>query len=312
MYKFRFRVYLCSLNRLFNSQNEFFMHLSQDNLKIIEEYTHDKVERTDTQHGGCISKSFKIITRKGAHYFAKTALPGMDLSKEANGLKEIAKSATINTPNIIIATPDLLVLEWVDAQRPNNVSFARFGTQLARLHRISNSCFGFHENNYIGSLPQDNTEITYKKNEWCSYFYQYRLWTQVQLAQSKGYADAPLLKSIEYLEKAMPGILADSLEPPSLLHGDLWNGNFIIGPGGEPYLIDPAVYYGHREVDLAMTHLFGGFTQAFYDAYTEHYPLQPGFKKRCCLYQLYYLLVHLNLFGRSYYQQCLDVSQSLL
>ncbi|MFK7824718.1 MAG: fructosamine kinase family protein [Oligoflexales bacterium] len=236
----------------------------------------------------------------------------MDLSKEANGLKEIAKYSIIKTPKVLTATPGLLVLEWIETQNPEKKSFTNFAVQLAKLHKITNESYGFYENNYIGSLPQENPLVTHKKNEWIGYFFHHRILTQVQLAENQGYADASLLRSLAKLESEIPRILENSLEPPSLVHGDLWSGNFMIGPMGAAYLIDPAVYYGHREVDLAMTQLFGGFPKSFYDAYAEEYPLQPGFEKRCRLYQIYYLLAHLNLFGPSYYQQCLGVIEGLL
>ena len=287
------------------------MQLTYNDQKIIENQIQDEVSKVETQHGGCISHSLKVTSKQGVQYFVKSSLPGMDLIKEANGLKEIAKSLAIKTPNIHFASRGLLVLEWIEAQAPGSHFYKEFARQLASMHRYTSSAFGFYEDSYIGSLPQENPQSASSKNEWTRYFLQHRLFAQMNLAEKNGYADATLIKSMASLEQLVPIILEGSLEPPCLIHGDLWSGNYIVGPNQVPYLIDPAVYYGHREVDIAMTKLFGGFPKEFYQAYNEAYPLPRGFEKRCGLYQLYFLLVHLNLFGPSYYQQCLGLIQRL-
>ena len=134
-----------------------------------------------------------------------------------------------------------------------------------------------------------------------------RLEFQIKMAERNGFGSSELITLASALEKALPGLLEGSEEPPSVLHGDLWSGNFMVASTGEPVLIDPAVYYGHREADLGMTRLFGGFSEAFYNAYDDEYPLPEGHERRNGLYQLYHLLNHLNLFGMSYYGQSINV-----
>lgn len=287
------------------------MIISHHDQTAIEDCIRDKIKHVEVQHGGCISKSFKITCKAGKRFFAKTSLAGMDLRKEANGLREIAKSSIL-TPGIVAANKEILILEWVENQQPSQKFFTKFATQLANLHKITSSNFGFYEDNYIGSLTQHNPLVNDKNEAWPEYFFQQRLKAQVDQAEARGYSEPQLLRLLAQLEKQMGEIIGDCLEPPSLIHGDLWSGNYISGPEGVAYLIDPAVYFGHREIDLAMSKLFGGFPESFYHAYEREYPLKPGFEKRCLLYQLYYLLVHLNLFGRSYYGQCLDVFNQLL
>jgi fructosamine-3-kinase len=154
--------------------------------------------------------------------------------------------------------------------------------------------FGWSSPNYIGSLPQSN-KVT---NSWASFYQEERLQPQLQLALDKKWLAQEDVPSTSLMMEKLQQLLPAA--KPSLLHGDLWGGNYLISASGIPYLIDPAVYYGHQEVDLAMTRLFGGFDTSFYDAYNELLPPNDGWQDRTGLYQLYYLLVHLNLFGSSY------------
>jgi len=190
--------------------------------------------------------------------------------------------------------------------------FEDFGWSLANLHRYTASHFGFYEDNFIGATPQLNVVKGSASKTWKQFFWEYRILYQFQLAQKNGYADEKLTNGISQLEDRVEMILSGSEESPSLLHGDLWKGNFIVDRNGEPVLIDPAVYYGHREADLAMTKLFGGFPPEFYEAYNENYPLKEGYEYRENIYLLYHVLNHLNLFGHSYYLKAIQLIYSYL
>jgi len=155
--------------------------------------------------------------------------------------------------------------------------------------------FGFTENNFIGSLPQDNEP----EDSWCDFFWKRRLEPQMQRAVGAGRLESAIQRNLERLRRKLPDFFATP-EPPSRLHGDLWGGNLHVDADGMPCLIDPAVYGGHREMDLGMMRLFGGFSAEVFDAYAEAYPLAPGYDERIMLTQLYPLLVHVNLFGGGY------------
>jgi fructosamine-3-kinase len=203
-----------------------------------------------------------------------------------------------------------LVLEMIQ-QAPKKPGFAEsFGRSFARLHDHRGKAFGFAHDNFIGSTPQCNEplsgawdDIEYEDDSiWPEFFLQRRLRFQVRLAAKKGFGQE-LEQLLDRAETRIADLLGSATEPPSILHGDLWGGNFIVDDRGEACLIDPAVYYGHREADLAMTRLFGGFEPAFYRAYDEQLPLAPGHEDRLPIYQLYHILNHLNLFGGGYYAQ---------
>ena len=197
-----------------------------------------------------------------------------------------------------------LLLEWID-QGPRTPAFWRlFGEQLAALHHQTAPTFGLGHNNYMGSLSQDNTPT----GDWVDFFIRRRLEPQVQLAVQRDLLDNAAIGQFRRLYLRLPELFPP--EPPALLHGDLWSGNFLCDTGGRPVLIDPAVYYGHRSVDLAMTTLFGGFEPPFYEAYHHHYPFPPDFRRQWDICNLYPLLVHLNLFGRSYLSQILHTIRS--
>ena len=184
-------------------------------------------------------------------------------------------------------------------------SYAALGRGLAQMHQQGSSGYGWSGPNYIGSLPQQNTP----NPDWAMFYAQCRLMPQYSLAVNNG-----LLRAEEVPEASLMIRRINSLLPeikPALLHGDLWSGNFLISSTGKPFLIDPSVYYGHSEVDLAMSLLFGGFPSHFYDAYFEISPQVAGFEERVVLYQLYYLLVHLNLFGKSYYRRVIEFGSGL-
>ncbi len=219
---------------------------------------------------------------------------------EKAGLETIAQINTIKAPKVLfcgqLESVAYLTMEFVDSKSPSQSEMESLGHQLAALHKTQvENYFGWQQDNFIGNLPQSN------KNHpsWVSFYTHERLLPQLKSARDFGHLDFEEIPSEESLDKTCRNLFPETI--PSLLHGDLWSGNYLISKSGKPYLIDSAVYFGHYEVDLAMTRLFGGFDKAFYDAHAEHFPKVPQQNERNDIYQLYYLLVHLNLFGRSYY-----------
>ncbi len=183
-----------------------------------------------------------------------------------------------------------LILEYVEEAPQKPHFWDCFVENLAALHRNSAAQFGFEEDNYIGSLPQYNGHETSAAD----FYIRQRLEPQLRMASKNGFSFKDLNLIYKNISAEIPN------EPPALIHGDLWGGNYITNEEGLPCLIDPAVSYGPREMDLAMMKLFGGFPEKAFSAYHEQFPLQPGFENRIPLWQLYYLLVHLNIFGNSY------------
>jgi protein-ribulosamine 3-kinase len=250
--------------------------------------------------GGCINHGGCLQTTTG-DYFLKwnqtKDMLGM-FDAESKGLKILKATHAIHVPEVIASDEvddyQYLLIEYVDRQPARNDYWAVMGQQLANLHQTHGTSYGLDHSNYIGSLPQSN-----KPHEsWRNFFISQRLMPLLEQAIQKRKAPANWHQKFELLFNKFDSLLPE--EAPSLLHGDLWQGNVLVNSIGAPCLIDPAVYYGHREVDLAMTRLFGDFDAAFYDAYHEAYPLLPGFEKRVAIYNLYPLLVHLHLFGSSY------------
>ena len=188
-----------------------------------------------------------------------------------------------------------LILEWIESKRPDNKDFEELGKQLAALHQYSCKSFGLNHDNFIGSLNQTNKQHL----NWTGFYIEERLLPQLHLAKAKGLLNPKEIPTTTTMQHFLKSLF--KTVKPSLLHGDLWSGNYLISTNGAPYLIDPAVYYGHHEVDIAMTKLFGGFSNDFYKAYHDIIPKDTNTNQRIEIYQLYYLLVHLNLFGSSYY-----------
>ena len=249
--------------------------------------------------GGCISEAWQVrITEETVFVkLSKGLLPGM-LSAEAQGLHELAKSGAIRVPEVIRLTEDFLVLEFIPtAINPPSDFWSKLGRQLANLHAYSQKIPGFQQDNFIGRSPQKN----HCNGNWKEFFWQRRLLPQWELAVQRGIPNTtkPLWQQLEIL---WPAPLEGSSTQASLLHGDLWSGNVLVSNNGEPVVIDPAVYYGDAEADLSLTYLFGGFSAAFYQAYHEIRPKSEGFARRQKVYQLYHLLNHFNLFGKSYTQ----------
>ncbi len=257
----------------------------------------EKILESTILPGGCIGNCYRVKTDSGQYFIKHYSKPGVSI-REAQGLKELANSNTVSVPRVLNSDDHFLVLNFI-SQNPRAVDFqTRLGRDLAQLHKTSSSRYGFHEDNYIGSTPQKNS---FKEN-WIEFYIENRLDFQVKLS-----ADRDVLGIYKKLRKRIPEILNSSLETPCLIHGDLWSGNVISDENGLPVLIDPAAYYGHRELELAMTQLFGGFHDEFYDSYNRVFPLIAGWKERMDLYKLYHILNHLNLFGTGYKNQALTL-----
>lgn len=275
----------------------------------IETVLKEKITKQYTVSGGCINDARILHTESGKHFFIKTnpGNPPDMFAKEANGLKEIASANVIRVPQVIYVNDTFLLLEAIILSSKSQSFFEDFGRRFAQLHKYNGKYFGFFENNYIGSTPQINIANENEKSDWTKFYFNKRLKFQFDLAEKKGYAGESLHNAFSRLENKIEDILKSNGEKPALLHGDLWSGNFIIDEKGNACLIDPAVYYGHREADLAMTKLFGGFDDSFYEAYNEEYPLDDGYIYREKIYKLYHVLNHLNLFGSGYYQQAVSL-----
>jgi fructosamine-3-kinase len=248
--------------------------------------------------GGDINEAAQIQTEK-ERYFVKWhyKAPPRFFEAEADGLQRLTRSGLIRVPQAIAVDSAFLILQWIDSASGKSVQAAEvLGRQLAEQHSIRQLFYGLKTDNYIGRLPQPNA----RSDSWIDFYRTQRLGSQMIQAQANRLMPAHRSRKLEEVMANLDRWITETDCQPSLLHGDLWGGNWMQTASGEPVLIDPAVYYGDREADLAMTALFGGFPQRFYDAYREVFPVSSGYRERQPLYQLYYLLCHLNLFGESY------------
>jgi fructosamine-3-kinase len=260
--------------------------------------------------GGCINEAYRVKSTGPRQFFLKinsvTRYPGLFL-REKNGLEFLAAQKIIRVPSVVlfgeIDNYQLLLLEWIEGGIKTENFWKSFGEQLAELHgqtwtnKNGHPLFGFEEDNYMGSLVQLNDQ----NQEWNDFFVSARLQPQIKLATENHLLHRKHLDAFENVFSRLPQIF--SPEPSALLHGDLWSGNFMCNERPEPVLIDPAVYFGHRGMDLAMTTLFGGFDKTFYDAYNYHFPFPKNHREQWEICNLYPLLIHLNLFGSSYLGQ---------
>jgi fructosamine-3-kinase len=251
-------------------------------------------------HGGDINEAYCLFERD-RKYFLKVndikLYPGM-FEKEMDGLNALQNHCTLTIPNVIkcgvIEQHQYLLFEWIESGTPQKDFWKKFGEGLALMHKKSQSFFGWEEDNYIGSLQQHND----KYESWSLFYAECRIMPlATQLFNSNVFSNKDVTAAEALCEK-LDEIFPD--EPPALLHGDLWSGNFMRTSKGYAAIFDPAVYYGNREMDIGMTKLFGGFDQRFYNAYNEVYPLQKDWQQRLQLTQLYPILVHAILFSGHY------------
>ena len=260
--------------------------------------------------GGDISAAWHL-GGEGKEIFLKTgaAAAAKMFAAEAEGLTELASANAVRVPEVLAMGADediaFLALEWLPFERAGSQCERLLGEQLADLHRTTRSRFGWHRDNTIGLTPQRNPWTA----DWIEFFRDHRLGYQLSLAARNGFTGELQEQGARLVER-LPIIFGDFTPEASLLHGDLWGGNWACC-GGQPVIFDPAVYYGDRETDLAMTRLFGGFGRAFYDAYESAWPLQRGSRERNDLYQLYHVLNHLNLFGGGYLGRALQLLKGL-
>ena len=259
--------------------------------------------------GGCIHRAFRA-TDGGHSWFVKVndARRADLFAAEADGLRALAHTP-LRVPQVIChgeaGGDSFLVLEWLTLVAGAPRDYAELGRQLARMHALAGSQFGWRRDNYIGSTPQSNAADA----SWPRFFASARLAPQLALAGSNGHA--ALCAKGEKLLQALPKLFGAHAPKPSLLHGDLWGGNAAFLADGTPVVFDPAVYFGDRETDLAMTELFGGFPEDFYAAYRAFAPLDPGYRVRKTIYNLYHVLNHANLFGGSYVAQAENMMDTL-
>ncbi|HPA13528.1 MAG TPA: fructosamine kinase family protein [Bacteroidales bacterium] len=277
--------------QILNSLNDFFTkqlsHLKGDILQ-------------HSLSGGSINEAYRI-TKGKERFFLKynhaDLYPGM-FEKEAAGLKMLHTTGEIDVPEVIhfgnSGDYSFLLLTYIEQGKEKSNFWMEFAKQLAALHSHKAPQFGLDYDNYMGSLYQHNTF----HNRWINFFIQERLERQVRLARDRGNISSADVSAFERLYKKLEEIFPET--KPSLVHGDLWSGNFMINENGLPSLIDPAVYYGHPEVDIAMSTLFGGFADSFYETYNQSNPLEKGWQQRLDYYNLYPLMIHVNLFGESY------------
>lgn len=276
-----------------------------------------RVARAEPFCGGCVNPSVRLVTEGGESFFLKwnSRAPRGLFDAEADGLRALRAMQALRVPSVLAVGeqthgPAWLLLEYIAPGRPTHGYAAELGDGLAALHRSADGGWGWARANFIGPLPQENPPAS----TWAELWRDARLAPQLRQARERGHfhgADARLLERV--LDRT-EGLLADAeADGPSLLHGDLWGGNVYADGAGRPVLIDPAVYRGHREVDLAMSELFGGFPSGWPAAYHVAWPLDPAYRGfRRSLYQLYYLLVHVNLFGAGYEAGCLEAASQAL
>ena len=270
--------------------------------KIAEEHNLNNAQFSRLT-GGDINDVF-LITSEEKKQVVKInnaeKFPGMFEAEKA-GLEALQKPKVIDVPNVLgmgeIENTSYLLLEYKESAAKSSTFWKDFGKQMANLHKTTSKEFGFHQDNYIGSLPQQNNASASAAD----FYISERLDPQLKMAKDRGY-DLGVTKSFF---SNISAIIPD--EKPALIHGDLWGGNYLVNGNGDPCLIDPATAFAPREMDLSMMQLFGGFDKELFNSYKKEFPLESGFEERIPLWQLYYLLVHLNLFGAGYKAQVTSI-----
>lgn len=270
-----------------------------------------RVEAAQPVGGGCINSAFVLEWARGKVFLKRNRRELLPMFKaEAAGLEEIRGSQSLRVPEVLASGTDSagswLALEFIAFAAPSPSSCARLGEQLAAMHRCTAPAFGWGRDNYIGATEQINSWT----DSWVSFLAEQRLRPQLALASRAG-ADAGLIAAGERLLEQLPSFFSGYSPAPSLLHGDLWGGNWAADREGEPVIFDPATYFGDREADLAMTELFGGFDDRFYQSYRDCWDIDPGYTSRKVLYNLYHVLNHFHLFGGAYGGQAREMIDRL-
>lgn len=283
----------------------------EDKLRqAIESQIEDKVVKIESLSGGCSYPSFVITTSK-RRFFLKFSQDHTDVFlKEAHGLSEITKLIPHFCPQVLTANNNFLILDYISPERPTHVFWESLASNLAQLHRTRKPNYGFYEDNYIGQAPQKNL-VTDDSISWADFFWKNRIQQQLFLNQNRHNFTLDSMR-LQKLRETILFELSDYSSYPTLLHGDLWNGNIHCGEKQKAYLIDPAFYYGDREADIAMTECFGGFSEKFYQVYNEILPLDKGYEKRKHIYNLYHMLNHYFIFGASYKEASESIIQQII
>ena len=273
-------------------------------LEELSRYFKAEVKSMHSVSGGCINNAAIVAAPGPKYYFLKwnPQAPEGFFASEAFGLNEIAKADVIKVPEVIFcadrdkAQVPYLLLELLSSGEATPAGQKELGERLARLHQVKAESYGLEQNNFIGSLPQDNSEA----DNWGEFFFKQRLVKQAEIGTVSGWFDYNFERLLnDKMSKIIEVLNEVTAEGASLLHGDLWSGNVYWSKEGA-VLIDPAVYYGHREADIAFTELFGGFDQSFYQGYQSVFPLEPGYHQRKHILNLYHQMTHANLFGGEY------------
>jgi len=270
-----------------------------------------KIQHKKALGGGSINSAYQLIGNDAQQYFCKLNTASLEFmfQLEFDSLIELAQADEFQVPQPIcfgtIGNQSYLVLEYVAINSSGDQQ--QLGRALAQMHKITASKYGWRQNNIIGSTPQSNTQ----HSDWTTFWREERLMPQFKMLYNKGYR-RQLQPLAEQLLNNLDSLLSNHQPAASLLHGDLWSGNYAFNAQGKAVIFDPALYYGDREADLAMTELFGGFSQDFYQAYNAAWPLDKAYQQRKTLYNLYHILNHTNLFGSSYLHQAIAMMQRLL
>jgi len=269
----------------------------------LEKHGSGAIKSVYGKAGGSINEAWAIITTSGDKFFVKQhrSAPLSMFESEARSLQIIASSNTLPVPQPYFWDDEYLLMEFIEPGPKQANYWQEFGFRLASMHQNTQEFFGLNFKTYCGTTEQNNT----RQKDGYQFFAGQRLLSQGFNAHANGHLTTADINALEHLCKLLPALIPE--QPASLIHGDLWSGNAHSTATGNPMLIDPALYYGWREADLAMTRLFGGFPKIFYDAYNEAWPLEHDWQQRFDIYNLYHLLNHLNLFGKGYLTQTRQV-----
>ncbi|MXV38474.1 phosphotransferase [Flavobacteriaceae bacterium Ap0902] len=282
-----------------------------DLFNFIAEKNNFKINHSQSLSGGDISDVYLLNTSHGDYVIKINDSDKINIFlSEQTGLLALKNSNTLRIPEVYnvgqFTSYSYIIMEYIPSGDPKNDTFKNFGEKLAKLHMHTSDAFGFKSNNLIGTLPQLNNEHA----TWSEFYWEERIKPQFQLAVQKGLMSLENIPSKEKFKQAIDQEFCDA--KPSLIHGDLWNGNYLVDDKGDVALIDPAVYYGHPMMDIGMSQLFGGFPNAFLEAYKDSSNCAKSWQSQIELAQLYYLLVHLNLFGTSYLSPVLRIKEKFL